>query len=177
MIRFVRDTAIRWLFGGGMGATLADRGIDWLSEETKKAVAKEPLDLTRATLRPGDTYTVIARPPATRKERKLAKASAGLEAAESRLSAATNRQRRAARKLRSAQRHLAHRRAGTRRHRRAVASEGEAARRFDKAMAPSVKLRRVRSERARVDTELDLRREASFRAVRRDSTVSSTVYD
>lgn len=177
MIRFVRDSAIRWLFGGGMGATLADRGIDWLSEETRKAVAKEPIDLTRATLRPGDTYTVIARPPATRKERKLARASAGLEVAESRLSAVTGRQRRAARKLRSAQRHLDRSRRGTRRHRRAVATENEAARRFDKVMAPSAKLRRVRSEKERIDTELGLSREASFRAVRTKTTSSATVYD
>ena len=177
MLRFLRDTAIRWVFGGGMGATLADRGIDWLSDETRKAIAREPIELTRATLRPGDTYTVIARPPATRAERRLARASRGLGETEQRLSAANSRQRRAARRLRSAQRHLDRTRSGTRRHRRAAAAEAEAARKFDRAMAPSARLRRVRKDKARVDAELDLRREASFRAVRSSSPVTATVYD
>jgi hypothetical protein len=177
MLRYMRDRALRWVFGAGMGATLADRGIDWLSGETRKAIAKEPVDLARVTLRPGETYTVIARPPATRAERRLARAARGLGDAEQKLSAATPRQRRAARKLRSAQRHLDRTREGTRRHRRAVAAEAEAARRFDKVMAPSAKLRRVRADKARVDAELDLRREASFRSVRSASPMTATVYD
>ena len=177
MIRYMRDTAIRWLFGGGIGATLADRGIDWLTDESKKALALEPVEVTRATLRPGETYTVIARPPATRAERKLARASEGLGRAEERLGATTTRQRRAARKLRRAQRRLARRRPGSRRHRRAVETEARAAQHFDRVMAPSAKLRRVRSEKARVDAELELRRRASFSAVRRKSPAAVTVYD
>ena len=177
MLRQLRDRSLRSIFGAGMGATLADRGIDWLSDETRKAVAKEPVDLTRVTLRPGETYTVIARPPATRADRRLARTSRSLGEAERKLSAATPRQRRAARKLRSAQRHLDRTRKGTRRHRRAAAAEAEAARRFDKAMAPSAKLGRVRKDKARVDAVLDLRREARFRAVRSSSPMSATVYD
>ncbi|MCP4436241.1 MAG: hypothetical protein GY812_12210 [Actinomycetia bacterium] len=177
MLRTVRDWAVRYVFGGGFGATLADRGIDWLADEGRKAVSRDDIDLTRAKLRPGETYTVIARPPATRAERRLARTSAGLAQSEEKLSVTTRRQRNAARRLRRSQRRLDRTRTGTRRHLKAAAAEKVAAKRFDGVMAPSKKLTKVRIAKARVDEELDLRRTASFAAVQSRGKPRVTVYD
>jgi hypothetical protein len=176
MIAELRSYAVRLVFGQGVQATLADRGIDFLVDEAGKTIRKEPEHLTGVTLRPGETFTVIARPAATRSERKLATASRRLAAAEERMAAPTRRQRRAARHLRAAQRRLDRRRAGTRRWRRAAAAEQAAGRRFDAVMAPSARLARVRDERRRVEDQLAASRAASFARVR-GRTSTTTVYE
>ncbi len=178
MIDWLRRMVVYRVFGEGLGATVADRGIDWLAEEGSKAVRREPEELAKVRLSPGDSYTVLVRPPANRAERKLAAASRGLAEAERKATQPTRKQRRAARRLQSAQRRLDRSRAGSRRRRRAAAVEAEAGRRFDAVMAPSKRLRRIRSERRRVDGELDVSRASSLAAVRRRSGLSSTVvYD
>lgn len=176
MLAELRSAAVRRIFGGGMGATLADKGIDFLAEESRKAIRKEPEYLTDVRLRPGERYTVIARPPATRAERKLSKASKGLAATEERLAAPTRRQRRAARRLRSAQRRLDRRRQGTPRWRRAAAHEREAGRRFDTVMTPSKRLVRVRAERRQVDEALAASRDERFAQIASGAT-TTTVFD
>lgn len=178
MIRDLRDFALRKVFGDGIHVALAEKGIDWLTEETRAAIRGEPESLEQVRLRPGDRYTVIARPPATRRERKLAERIEALEATEAKLSRTTKRQRSAARSLARAQRRLDRRRPGTPRHRRAAAAEARSARRFDEVMAPSKKLVKVRSELASLTRDLERSRAASLRAARAGRTrgETSTVY-
>lgn len=178
MLEILRDLIVRRVFGGGLQGSLAEKGIDWLIDETHAAVRGEPQTLEQVTLRPGDTYTVIARPPATRRERRLAAALDSLESTERRLSRATRHQRRVARRLSRAQHRLDRRRPGTPRHRRAATREARLARRFDDVMAPSRKLTRVRSDLASTRHELERSRAASLRSARiaRRRTASSTVY-
>lgn len=177
MFEFLRDTIVRWVFGGGIGGSIALRGVDWLVDESRQAVAKRPVELSRANLQPGDSFTVIARPPDSKAERKLAKRSAELARTEQRLSATTARRRKAARKLRKAQKRLDRRRPGTRRHANALVAERAAAKRFDKVMSPSRKLAALRTEKERVDAELAARREVSFRKAAGSSRPRVTVYD
>lgn len=170
MIETIRGFTVRRIFGGGIQGAMADKGLDWLIGETRTALAGEPEKLTEARLRPGETYTVIARPPASRRERKLADRVESLRSTESKLSATTRSQRRAARALARAQRRLDRRRSGTRRHRRAAEAETRAARRFDRVTSPSRKLVSVRAELASATRELDRARAASLRAARRGLT-------
>lgn len=178
MIETLRDLAVRRTFGGGLQGSLAEKGLDWLLDETRAAIRSEPLPVEEVRLRPGEIYTVIARPPATRRERKLAAAVDSLETTEERLSRATRRQKRAARRLAKAQRRLDRRKPGTPRHRRAAAREARLARRFDAVTAPSKRLVRVRSELASATRELERSRATSLRAARasRRRTGTSRVY-
>lgn len=178
MIETLRDLAVRRVFGGGIQGSLAEKGIDWLVDEAHAAIRGEPQTIEEVRLRPGDTYTVIARPPATRRERKLAATVDALETTEQKLSRATKPQKRAARRLAKAQHRLDRRRPGTPRHRRAAAREARLARRFDDVMAPSKRLTRVRSELTSARRELERSRATSLRAVRaaRRRTATSTVY-
>lgn len=178
MIETLRDRTVRKVFGGGIQGSLAEKGIDWLVDETRSAIRGEPESLGAVKLQPGETYTVIARPPATRAERKLAVRVDALEAAERKLSRATKHQKRAARRLARAQRRLDRRKPGTPRYRRAATAEARLARRFDQVMAPSKKLTRVRSEMASATRELERSRAASLRTARgaRKRTETSTVY-
>lgn len=178
MIETLRDLTVRKVFGGGIQGSLAEKGIDWLLDETRSAIRGEPESLEEVKLTPGETYTVIARPPATRRERKLAAVVDSLRATEEKLSRATKRQKRTARRLARAQRLLDRRRPGTPRYRRAAATEARLARRFDDVMTPSKKLDRVRSELASATRELESSRAASLRMARgeRKRTVTSNIY-
>jgi hypothetical protein len=178
MIQTLRDLAIGKVFGGGIQGSLAEKGIDWLLDETRAAISAEPESLEAVKLQPGETYTVIARPPATRRERKLAAAVDALTAAEANLSRATRRQKRTARHLAKAQRRLDRRRPGTTRYLRAARAEARLAQRFDKAMTPSKKLIGVRSELASAARELERSRATSLRSARAGHRrkETSTVY-
>ena len=175
MFETVRDLVVRKTFGGGIQGTLAEKGIDWLNDEVRAAVRHEPEMLERVNLRPGDTYTVIARPADTKAQRRLAERAEALRATEAKLSRTSARQRRAARKLARAQKKLDRSRVGSRRHLRAKAIEAERAKRFDRLMAPSKKLARTRSELTAVTTELERSRARSFSAARGRARRSETV--
>lgn len=178
MIETLRDLTVRKVFGGGIQGSLAEKGIDWLLDETRAAIRGEPESLEAVKLQPGETYTVIARPPATRRERKLAAAVEALGATEAKLSRATRRQKRTARQLAKAQRRLDRRKPATARYRRAATTEARLAQRFDKAMAPSKRLIRVRAELESATRELERARAASLRSARsaRKRSDTSTVY-
>ncbi len=176
----VRATIVDSVFGGGLHADIAERAIDWLEEEGRRALGTEHETITRVRLEPGETYTVVARPKATRAERKLARRSKGLTEAERRMSRPTHRQFRAARKLARAQRRLDARTPGSRRWARAAACEQGRGARFDKVMTPSKRLARTRAELAEVDGTLVGMRAASLeraRARRGHRRERTTVYD
>lgn len=178
MIEALRDITVRHVFGGGLQGSLAEKGIDWLVDEVRSAIGREPESLETVSLRPGDTYTVIARPPATKRERRLAEKVDSLGRQEAKLSRPTARQKRAARALARAQRRLDRRREGTARHRDAAAVEARLARRFDQVMAPPKKLVRVRAELASAERELSRARASSLGAARRgrSGSRSTAVY-
>ncbi len=181
MLENLRSAIMRALFGAGLGGEIADRGINWLSSQTREAIARDPQPVTEARLEPGETYTIIARPKPTRTERKLAKRQSGLAAAERKLSRATAKQKRAARKLQKLQRRMKRTRRGSRKYRRIAAREARAGARFDRLMAPGKKLRFVRRELGATETELDVLRSQSFRRARQkligsDAQTDTTIY-
>ncbi len=180
MLSALRGRVFDWVFGGGFQGELAERGVNWLGRETRKAIDREPEQLTTVRLQPGETYTVIARPRPTRQERKLAARAKALARADEQMSRPTRRQLRAARRLRGAQRRLDRRRPGTRRYRRAAAREELLGRRFDRLTAPSKRLRKLRFERGVAERELALTRDANFERARHHHTSAkarSKVYD
>jgi hypothetical protein len=159
-------TALSRLFGDGLGADVAGRASVYLADEVRRSLDKEPERLTTVRLRPGESYTVIARPPATREERRLAAAKARLQARDDHLSRPTRRQVRTARKLRAAQRRLDRRSPGGRRYAKALRAESERARAFDKVMAPSRRQAQVHAELESVTRRLDDSRDASLHRAR-----------
>jgi hypothetical protein len=154
------------LLGDGFGAEIAGRSSVYLVDEARKAVDRPPERVTGVRLRPGETYTVTARPPATREERKLAAAERRLRDRERHLDRPTRKQLRAARSLRSSQRRLDRRRPGTRRYERAAAAESAAGDRFDRVMRPTRRQAAVRTELATTSARLESSRAASMDRVR-----------
>ncbi len=166
MLEQLRGLFVRKVFGDGIQGMMADKGIDWLRDEFAKARNAEPEFLDEVRLRPGDSYTIIARPPATRRERKLASRVEQLRADEEKLARTRRSQRRSARALAKMQRRLDRRRPGTARYRRAKRNEARAAARFDAVMKPSQKLVKVRRDLASATKELQTLRGQSFLAAR-----------
>ncbi|MBS1837767.1 MAG: hypothetical protein JST64_08720 [Actinobacteria bacterium] len=154
------------LVGDGLGAEVAGRASAYLLDEAAKAIDRDEVPVSRVRLRPGESYTVLARPAPTRRERRLAKRKAALQEADRRLGRSTRRQRRIARRLRHQQRQLDRRRPGTRRHARAAAREALTGARFDRVMTPTRRHRAVRDELGQVSTELDDLRARRFAAAR-----------
>jgi hypothetical protein len=155
------------LLGDGFAADVTGRAAVYLAGEARKAVDRDEVPVSSVRLRPGESYTVVARPAPTRQERKLAKQKAALQAQERHLGRPTRRQRRSARKLRAAQRRLDRRKVGTRRHAAAAAREALRGERFDRLMTPSRRQVAVHEQLDRVTAELDELRAERFSAVRR----------
>ena len=179
MLEYIRSTIMRGIFGGGLSGDLAERGLGWLSTQTRSAIARQDQPVTKVRLRPGETYTVIARPKATKLERRLARKQAGFTAAEKKLSVPTRRQKSAARKLQRSQRQMSRRKMNSRRFRNARRRELRDGAKFDRLIAPSKKLLLVRSELSRTEKTLSAVRERNYRKAQRkrgEPRESLTVY-
>ena len=161
------STLISKAVGDGLGAEVAGRASVYLVDEARKAVDRDEVPVSQVRLRPGETYTVLARPAPTRRERQLARRKAALADRTREMERPTRRQRRAARRLRSSQRRLDRRRVGTARHARAAAREARRGASFDRVMEPGRRLVAVRQELDQVSHELDAVRSARFGAARR----------
>lgn len=166
MLRQLGAVAFSRVFGDGLVADLAARGTLYLSEGSRHALERPDEHLTQVRLRPGETYTVIARPPASRHERRLAARQAALRERDRRMSRPTRRQLRAARKLERTQVRLDRARPGGRRARRLEATEERRGERFDSVMRPTRKQSRSHAELASVTEELDRSRKDSFERAR-----------
>lgn len=180
MLENLRSALMAAIFGSGLAREVGDRGLTWLSRETRDAIARDDQPLTKARLKPGESYTVLARPKPTRSERRLARTVAALTEAEAKLSVATRKQKRVARRLARSQRRLARRKPGTRRYARAAAEERSLGRRFDRVMAPKPKLRTLRSSLVITEAQLARERAASLaraRAALGNGDPITTVYD
>ena len=169
------------LFGDGLGADVAGRGVVYLADNVREALDKDDERLTHVRLQPGERYTVIARPPATRRERKLAARQRQLAARQRKATRPNRKQLKAARKLSRAQRRLDRTRPDTRRWRRRLAVEQRRAERFDRVTTPTRRQARLTAELAVADASLDLARATSFERARQRRRGSrrtrATVYD
>ena len=158
--------AISSAVGDGLGAEVTGRASAYLIDEARKAVDRDEVPVSHVRLRPGESYTVVARPAPKREERKLARRKAALQSRQRALAQPSKRQRRSARKLRSAQRRRDRRRPGTRRHASAAAREATRGARFDRLMTPTKQQVATDEQLRSVTHELDSIRERRFAAVR-----------
>ncbi len=154
------------LFGDGLSADLAARGTVYLAEGLRDSLDRPEERLTRVRLRPGDTYTVIARPAASRRERRLAARQRSLRDRDRRMSRPSRRQLRAARRLERTQVRLDRVRPGGRRARRLAEAEERRGDCFDKVMRPTKRQARSHAELASVTEELADARQVSFELAR-----------
>ncbi len=182
MLKWLTARALSKLFGDGFGADLAGRGIVFLGDGLREAVDRDEQSVTRATLRPGETYTVVARPSATRRERALSARRSALEKKVRSATAPTRSQRRAARRLARTQRRLDRSRVGSRRHRRLAEREARRGRRFDEVTRPTRRQERLTVELDLATAELDTARAASLARARaglgrRATRPRTTVFD
>ncbi len=166
------------LFGSGPMAGIAARGVTYLGDELKEALTKGDQHVTRVRLQPGERYTVVAYPKATRRERRLARRQSALLADYQSLTRASRRQQKAARRLKRAQRRLDRTKPGSRRHEERQAFEAKRGMEFDRAMRPTKRLVRTATELDSVSRELNGIRGRSFEAASRGSrrTKRVTVY-
>ncbi|MEI2698860.1 MAG: hypothetical protein V9E94_11105 [Microthrixaceae bacterium] len=162
MLRFLGTWVLARLFGDGLGADLAARGVVYLADGAMEAVERPEERLGAVRLRPGDTYTVIARPPATRRERRLAARQRALRDRDRRLRRPNRRQYRAARRLERTQIQMEKARPGGGRATRLGRREAARGARFDKLTTPTRRQRRVSDELSAVTVQLDAARSVSF---------------
>jgi len=166
MWRRITDAGVRRIFGDGFEADLAHRGVDRLNTELRQSFRRAPEQLTGIRLHPGESYTVVARPAPTRQERRVAKVERAAFQRHRAASRPTARQLSVAHKLERAQRRLATAKVGSRRHRRAVATEAQLGAIFDRRMKPSARQERAASDYEAAATELTSLRSASYERAR-----------
>jgi len=160
------DQSVRGLFGEGLEADLAHRGVEKLAKEAALVRTRRPERLTGIRLEPGETYKIVARPPATRAERRAAKRERAAFGKYRELTRPSRRQLKAATRLQKVQRRRALSKPGSRRQRRAALAEVGLGDKFDRVMAPSPKQSRATAEYEAARDELARLRDESFERAR-----------
>jgi len=160
------DQSVRGIFGEGIEADLAHRGVEKLAKEAALVRTRRPERLTGIRLEPGETYKIVARPPATKAERRAAKRERAAFARYRGLTRPTRKQLKAATRLEKAQRKLARSTPGSRRHARAALAEVAIGERFDVVMSPSAKQAKATAEYHEARDELAQLRDESFERAR-----------
>ena len=160
------DKFVGKVFGEGFEADLAHRGVDKLAKEVALVRNRRPERLTGVRLQPGETYKIVARPPATKAERRAAQRERAAFAKYRSLTRPTRRQFAVARKLEKVQRRLALSTPGSRRHEKARLAEAQVGEKFDRLMAPSPKQARATAEYEAARDELARLRDQSFERAR-----------
>ena len=117
MLSWLWTPVLSKLFGETFAGDVAARGLTYLGENVRKSIDRDEVAVTTIRLRQGEQYTVVARPPATKAERKLAGSQAQLRARKRKLDTPTRSQLKAARRLERSQKQLDHRKPGKRRYR------------------------------------------------------------
>lgn len=169
IVKWLSGVALSRVFGDGFAADLAGRGTVYLADEVRKALGREDEEITRVRLRPGERYTVVARPPATRQERKLFSQQRALADSYDRLTRPRRRQLRAARQLVKAQRRLDKADPGSRKYARRRAEAEQLGLRFDRVMRPSRKQVKVAGALTTVTRQLEASRATSLEHARATS--------
>lgn len=165
MLTWITGKALAALFGDGFGAELAGRGTAYLASEAGKAIRRDDERVTRVRLRAGESYTVVARPPQTRHERKLAAEQSSLLRKYQSLTRPSRSQIRLAKKLSRAQRRLARTKADSRKFEKRSLAEERLGLEFDRKMRPSKREVKVATRLDAVTNELDSLREAQMSRV------------
>ncbi len=160
------DQSVRRVFGEGLEADLAHRGVEKLAKEAALVRNRRPERLTGIRLEPGETYKIIARPPATKAERRAAKRERAAFAKYRELTRPTRKQLKAATRLEKVQRKLARSTPGSRRHTKAERAEAALGARFDQVMTPTPKQARATDEYHAARDELARLRDQSFERAR-----------
>jgi len=169
ILKWLAATALSKLFGDGFTADLAGRGTVYLAGEARKAIDREDEELSRVRLRAGERYTVIARPPATRQERKLAASQRALRSRYRKLSHPSRSQVKVARRLARAQRKLDRTKPTSRRFERRERAATELGMEFDSRMRPGKQLLKVAAALTSTTDALDASRAASLANARAHS--------
>lgn len=155
------------LFGTGLSAEIVTRAARYLVGEMRSAVDRSDRPVTRVRLQPGETYTVIARPRPTRRERKLSSRQASLAASFEKQTRPSRSQLRAARRLARAQKRVDHTRTGSRRNVKWSERETRRGDQFDRIMRPSKRQLRTAQNLDSVTRELNSIRSERFDGARR----------
>jgi len=166
MLSWLWTPVLSKVFGEGFAADVAARGVTYLGENVRKSIDRDEVAVTTIRLRQGEQYTVVARPPATKAERKLAGSQARLRTRKRKLDTPTRSQLKAARRLERSQKQLDHRKPGKRRYRAAAAREARWGRRFDHVMTPTRQQVRTDAALETVSDELDSLRDTRLAEVR-----------
>ncbi|KLR60108.1 hypothetical protein IMCC26207_110354 [Actinobacteria bacterium IMCC26207] len=182
MLQNLWEWLLSRVFGEGMASGVAVRGTEFLGKEISQAVHREDQEVTRVRLRAGESYTVVARPPATRRERKLAKSERSLNRKFEALNRPTKSQLRSARRLSRAQRRMGPATPLSKRGRKRAQKEAALGRRFDQKMRPSKQQLKVARELTATKNQLDASRAVSLQLARRKNRIRRrrtkvTVYD
>jgi hypothetical protein len=167
IVKWILAQALSRLFGQGFAADLAGRGVVYLADGVRTSARHEPESVTLSRISPGETYTVIARPRPTRKERKLAASKRAVERRHERAAHPNRSQLRAAKRLAATQRRLDRARPGSRRSARLARRARRRGDRFDHVMRPTKRQLRLARELTAREAELNLERERNFEAARR----------
>ncbi|MGB6059956.1 MAG: hypothetical protein WBF71_16995 [Microthrixaceae bacterium] len=167
MLTWIVGIVLSKLFGDGFAADLAGRGTAFLAAGAGKAIRRDDERVTRVRLSQGETYTVIARPAPSRRERKLASEQSSLLRSYRSLTRPSRSQVRVAKKLARTQRRLARTNEGSKRFLRRTAAEERLGLEFDRKMRPSKKELKVAERLDKVSNELD-----SLRATQMAKTTS-----
>ncbi|MEI7887778.1 MAG: hypothetical protein WCJ04_10320 [Actinomycetes bacterium] len=182
MLSQLWESLLSRVFGEGMVSGIAVRGTEFLGTEITKAIHQEDQEVTRVRLRAGERYTVVARPPATRRERKLAKSQRGLDRRFAAITRPKKSQLRAARKLSRVQRRMGTTPPATKRGLKRARKEAALGRRFDQKMRPSKQQLKVARELTATTQQLESSRAISLQLARRKNRIRRrrtkvTVYD
>lgn len=168
MLKWLAAKAFSQLYGDGFVADLAGRGTVLLGDGIREAIDRDPESLTSVRLKPGESYVVVARPPATRAERKAKRRRRKAKSQLDSVSHPTRRQLKSARRLSRTQRKLGRKRhPESRRGRRLQKREAEQAERFDRVTTPTKRQVLLRNRFEQADAELTAMEAASFDRARR----------
>jgi hypothetical protein len=167
LVRFLLARLLGNLFGDGFGADVAGRAVVYLGDSARESLRRDDIRLTTSRLEPGQTYTVIARPRANRRERKLAASQRSARDRYRKATRPSRRQLRAASRLARTQKKFERSRPGGRREQRLARKEWQRGLDFDRRMRPSRKEVRAARDLTETTSRLEAARAESFERARR----------
>lgn len=161
------ERGLRRFLGDSSSAWVATTLLTWTAGRLGEAFRDRPETVARLDLRPGERFSVSARPALTRRERKLLDEREELARRVDRALRPRRRQRRVAKELRAAERRLARRRSGSRRHRKASVEVSALSDELERVSRPRRGARGLQKRLDLLDRELDAERGRIMRKTRR----------
>lgn len=152
---YYRNVALAKVFGGGVTGWAATTSVVWAARKARVVLGSAPERLATLDVRAGETLTLTARPPVSRRERKLAATEAELLKDLRRLRTPDRAQRKVERSLVAAQAKLAKAKPGSRRQLRRSAEVAKLTAELGRRRRPGRKERRLDSQLRSTRRELD----------------------